>query len=243
MDGRGYIKNLMKPEEINLKDWLRILIGEVPFTFLLELVIRAAVVYLILMISMRAMGKRMSSQLSRNELAALASLAAAVGVPMMSPDRGLLPAFVIALVLIGVERFVAARAFKSEAFESFAQGQISTLVKDGIIDVAVLQSVSLSRERLMAQLRSVGVTQMGMVKRFYMEANGAFSLVKNPDPVPGLPTLPGSDDKLTSCFKYEPGMVVCGFCAYTAEKQLSETDACPNCGKNVWAPAVRAVHF
>jgi len=81
----------MKPEEIHLKDWLRILIGEEPISFLLELIIRAAVVYLVLMLSMRLMGKRMSSQLSRNELATLVSLAAAVGVPMMAPDRGLLP--------------------------------------------------------------------------------------------------------------------------------------------------------
>jgi uncharacterized membrane protein YcaP (DUF421 family) len=233
----------MKPEEIHLKDWFRILIGEVPFSFLLELIIRAAVVYLILMISMRAMGKRMSSQLSRNELAALASLAAAVGVPMMSPDRGLLPAFVIALVLICVERVIAVRAFKSEAFESYAQGQISTLVKDGVIDVAVLESISLSRERLMAQIRSVGITQMGIIKRFYMEANGAFTLVKNPTPVPGLPTLPGWDDELTPCFEYEGELLACTYCAHTEPKRLNEDIACPNCGKNVWAVAVKKVDF
>jgi uncharacterized membrane protein YcaP (DUF421 family) len=233
----------MKPEDIHLEDWLRILIGEVPFSFLLELIIRAALVYLILMVSMRLMGKRMSSQLSRNELATLASLAAAVGVPMMAPDRGLLPGIVIALVLICVERFIAARAFESEAFETLAQGQISTLVKDGVIDVPVLESVSLSRERLLAQLRSVGVTQMGMIKRFYMEANGAFSLVRNPEPVPGLPTLPGWDDALTPCFDYAENMLVCSYCARTESKPFEESNACPNCGKNVWAPAVKAVRF
>jgi uncharacterized membrane protein YcaP (DUF421 family) len=244
MDGRRIIKRTeMKPEEIHLKDWLRILIGEVPFSFLLELVIRAAVIYLILMVSMRLMGKRMSSQLSRNELATLASLAAAVGVPMMSPDRGLLPGVVIALILICVERFIAARAFKSESFETFAQGQISTLVKDGVIDVAALESVSLSRERLMAQLRSIGVTQMGMIKRFYMEANGAFTIVKSPHPVPGLPTLPGWDDALTPCFEYAQDTLVCAYCARTKTKPYSEDDPCPNCGKKVWAPAVNAVNF
>src|SRR4051794_17099270 len=81
------IRTNMKPEKIHPDDWLRILVGEVPATYFIELIIRAAVVYLILMVSMRLMGKRMSSQLSRNELAALVSLAAAVGIPMMSPDR------------------------------------------------------------------------------------------------------------------------------------------------------------
>jgi uncharacterized membrane protein YcaP (DUF421 family) len=233
----------MKPEEIHLKDWLRILIGEVPFSFLLELVIRAAVVYLILMVSMRLMGKRMSSQLSRNELAALVSLAAAVGIPLMAPDRGMLPAIVIAAVLIFVERLISARAAKSEAFESFAQGQISTLVKDGVIDVAVLESLSLSRERLLAQLRSTGIKQTGMIRRFYMEANGAFTLVKNPQPVPGLPTLPGWDDELTPSFDYADDLLVCSYCARTQQLPFSKDSECPNCGKKVWATAVKQVKF
>jgi len=233
----------MKPEEIHLKDLLRILIGEVPFSFLLELIIRAAVVYLILMVSMRLMGKRMSSQLSRNELATLVSLAAAVGVPMMAPDRGLLPGLMVALVLIFAERFIAFWAFKSEVFETLAMGNISTLVKDGVIDVAALESVTLSRERLMAQLRAVGVTQMGTIKRFYMESSGAFTLVKNPEPVPGLPTLPEWDDELTQCFEYAKDMQVCSYCALTQGQPFNESNPCPNCGKKVWATAVKTVKF
>jgi uncharacterized membrane protein YcaP (DUF421 family) len=233
----------MKPEDIQLKDWMRILVGEVPASFLLELIIRAAVVYIILMVSMRLMGKRMSSQLSRNEMAALVALAAAIGVPMMAPDRGLLPAIVIAAVLICVQRLISALAFKSEAFETFSQGHISTLIKDGVIDIAVLERVSLSRERLLAQLRNLGVTQIGMIKRFYMEANGAFTLVKNQEPVPGLPTLPSWDDTLTPCFEYAQDMMACGYCGLTEKHEGNKDNECPNCGKKVWAPAVKAVHF
>jgi uncharacterized membrane protein YcaP (DUF421 family) len=98
----------MKSYEIHLSDWQRILLDQVPGEFYIELVIRAIVVYLVLMISIRAMGKRMSSQLSRNELAALVSLAAAIGVPMMAANSGLLPSVTVALVVVGVQRFIAA---------------------------------------------------------------------------------------------------------------------------------------
>jgi uncharacterized membrane protein YcaP (DUF421 family) len=67
----------MKPEEINLDDWSRILIGEVPAEFFIEVLIRMTFFYLFLLVSMRLIGKRMNSQLTRNELAALVSLAAA----------------------------------------------------------------------------------------------------------------------------------------------------------------------
>lgn len=87
----------MQPQDIHFSDWQRILFGEVPITYLFELLIRAIAVYFILMVSIRAMGKRMSSQLSRNELAALVSLAAAVGIPMMAPERGVLRLWLLPL--------------------------------------------------------------------------------------------------------------------------------------------------
>lgn len=110
----------MQPQDIHFSDWMRILVGEVPFSFYIELTIRAFFVYLILMVSMPTMGKRMSSQLSRNELAALVSLAAAVGIPMMASDRGILAAVVIAFVLIAIQRVIAMRAFTNENFENFS---------------------------------------------------------------------------------------------------------------------------
>ncbi|QJW89539.1 hypothetical protein HNV11_09185 [Spirosoma taeanense] len=75
----------MKPEEIHLNDWVRILIGEVPGTYFIEIVIRIAFVYLLLSVSMRLMGKRMAAQMNRNELAAQVSLAAAIGMPVWRP--------------------------------------------------------------------------------------------------------------------------------------------------------------
>jgi uncharacterized membrane protein YcaP (DUF421 family) len=233
----------MKKEEIYLDDWARILLGEVPVSFLLELVIRAAVVYLILMIAMRGMGKRMSSQLSRNELAALVSLAAAVGVPMMAPDRGLLPAVVIALVLVGIERIITKWAFKNQSFERLSQGNISTLVKNAVIDVLALERADISRERLFAQLRSLGVTQLGNVKRLYMEANGSFTLVQNESPQPGLPTLPGWDKTLNTNYEAAEDIRVCGFCGQVNERPLNNSSPCPNCKKVAWMQAIKNVKF
>jgi hypothetical protein len=86
----------MKKEDIHLGDWQRMFFGEVPGGFYWEVVLRIAVIYLILMVSMRLMGKRTASQLSRNEMIALVSLSAAIGVPLQAPDRGILAAVIIA---------------------------------------------------------------------------------------------------------------------------------------------------
>lgn len=91
----------MKSSEAELWDWMRILFGaEVPPVFLVEVLIRIIIIYLLLIGSMRIMGKRMSSMISRNEMIAMISLAAAIGIPIQDPARGLLPAFIIAGIVI-----------------------------------------------------------------------------------------------------------------------------------------------
>src|SRR5438132_14356325 len=92
--------NTMRKEDIYLYDITRILNGEAPPQFYIELVIRAFVVYLILVFSMRLMGKRLSAMLNRNEVAAVASLAAAMGLPLLSPYRGLIPAVIVASTVL-----------------------------------------------------------------------------------------------------------------------------------------------
>ncbi|WP_187263510.1 DUF421 domain-containing protein [Pontibacter beigongshangensis] len=94
---------------------MRILLGkELPWLFLLEVVLRVFFIYLLIMLCMRLMGKRMAAQLSNLEMSALVSLAAAVGVPILAPERGLLPAVIIALVVVVIQRIISHYASRSE---------------------------------------------------------------------------------------------------------------------------------
>lgn len=147
----------MKPEEIKLSDWTRIIVGEIPPAFLLEVVIRTLFIFLLLIVSMRVFGKRMAAQITRMELVALFSLAAAIGVPLQAPDRGLLPALAIAVVVVGVGRVVAWLAFRSQKFEARVKDRLSIMVNDGVFDMKKIKGTSLTTERLFATLRSEGI--------------------------------------------------------------------------------------
>lgn len=226
----------MKEYEIKLSDIQRILQGEVPFHYFVEVILRAAVVYLILMISMRLMGKRMSSQLSRNEMAAVASLAAAIGVPLMNPDRGLLPAVVIAMVIITMQVLIAKIATKSKKFESLTQDKYNMLVKDGVMNYKAMVLTRITRDRILSQLRSQGISHLGSVKRLYFEAGGTFSLLQKTEPVPGLSSIPEWDREMSDKIHVQSTQQVCKFCGnyHTGTKG----DTCENCGKNTWVYAV-----
>jgi uncharacterized membrane protein YcaP (DUF421 family) len=228
----------MKQAPINITDWKRILIGEVPPTFFLELVIRSAIIFLILMVAMRLLGKRMSGMLGRNEMIAMVSLAAAVGIPLTSPDRGVIPAFIIAFIVVFVARWISAKATNNSRFEKNALGEMDVLVKDSVIDLKTMKRVRVSRERLVAQLRSMGVKQLGRVKRFYMEANGSFTLIENNDPTPGLSIIPHWDKDFNDRFKYYDNTMVCEACGFILKQAVSPDTDCPHCGYKSFTKAV-----
>jgi uncharacterized membrane protein YcaP (DUF421 family) len=226
----------MKPEDIKLWDWSRIIIGEVPPSFLLEVVLRITVVYTILMISMRMLGKRMSAQLTRNELAALVSLAAAVGVPILAPDRGLLPPVVVAIVVVTISRITSLLSARSQRFESITQGTIDSLVEDSVLNVHAMTKTRISKERVMSQLRSEKIKHLGQVKRLFMEANGTFTLIKETQHKAGLPVIPESDVGFLNELKRN-GSLVCHSCGNINSNNNREA-VCDNCNGKEWIQAV-----
>lgn len=228
----------MQPEDIKLNDWLRLLVGEVPGSFYIELVIRAAVIYLILTVSMRLLGKRMSSQLGRTDMVAMVTLAAAIGVPLQAPDRGLLPAIIIAAIVVYMGRLIAAKTFSNQKFEKFSQGNVDVLVADSVMSPERMKAVRLSRERLLAQLRSNGIKQLGEVKRLYMEANGSFTLIPNESTKPGLSIIPEWDNDYNQQLKKHDDLKVCQYCGNNAQQISDSKTTCPNCGKRIWTNAV-----
>lgn len=221
----------MKEYEIYLEDVTRILIGAMPVIFILEVAIRTAVVYFVLIGGMRLMGKRMASQLSRNEMAAMVSLAAAIGVPIHDPTRGLLPAVLIGVVIFFFQYLISLLASKSERFESTSQDDLTILVADGRLLIHNMRMVRISKERIWAELRSSGVRQLGEVERLYLEANGSFSFLPRKTPDYGLCIIPRDDQELRAAMVYFCDMYVCTECGLLRNSKVDEAN-CSDCGSN-----------
>lgn len=230
----------MKPEEIKFNDWTRIFFGEVPPEFYIELVIRGFLVYVLLMFSMRLLGKRMASQVSRLEIAALSSLASAIGVPMLSPTNGLLPAFIIAALIVGMTRLISRISTKNQNFERVTQGDLDLLVEDSVMHLDIMKKVRVSRELLFAQLRSENLTHLGMAKRVYMEANGSFTLISNETATPGLLVLPEWDNEFIGEKLNKTDVIICKECGAKKPDNTASANTelkCANCGASDWIEA------
>jgi uncharacterized membrane protein YcaP (DUF421 family) len=225
-------------KDIRLSDIQRILIGEVPPEFFIEIIIRLIFIYFICLMAMRLMGKRMIAQLSRNELTALVSIAAAVGVAIQAPDKGLIPALIIVFIIVLIARFIAWKAASHQKFEKVTQGNIQTLVKDSVLQLQAMKKIKISKERVFAQLRSQEIKTLGAVKRFYMEANGQFSVIKEDPPKEGLSIIPDWDNNLRNEQEKSSEKKACISCGWMQERTI-HADNCKNCNATNWAVAVK----
>src|SRR4051794_27526535 len=114
----------MDQQQISLTDWQRVVMGDAPWIFVLELLVRALVVYLLLLFFMRLMGRRVAAQMSVTELAVILMIGAAVGLPIQVPDRGLLPGVVVLSVVLICHRSLSYLAFRSRKVELLTHGAV-----------------------------------------------------------------------------------------------------------------------
>src|SRR5690554_2634268 len=152
-------------DEIKLNDWYRIFIGEAPTEFLLEVFIRTVILYIVLLIILRLMGKRMTGQITISEMAVMITLGAIVSAPMQVPDKGIVQGIVILFCALAFQRGLNFWTVKSRKAEALVLGDVCLLVRDGRIDVDQLKKEKMSRQQLFAMLRNNNFFSLGQVER------------------------------------------------------------------------------
>jgi uncharacterized membrane protein YcaP (DUF421 family) len=226
----------MDKKAIHITDIHRILFGDAPAIFLLEVFIRTVITYLILLTVTRWLGKRMTGQLSITEMAVMLTLGAIVSVAMQVPESGVLMAVIVLTCTLTFERGLAWLEFKNKKIERLSQGKISILVKEGIIQQQEMHKVAVSNQQLFAELRSKGIYNLGMLKRVYLEASGIFSIFKVETEKAGLSTFPPDDPAIVK--KYIPtASLCCTHCGYV-RMPGNDSKICIDCGHEEWTGAI-----
>jgi uncharacterized membrane protein YcaP (DUF421 family) len=231
----------MKKEDIEPWDWKRILFGEAPPEFLIEVFGRTVLVYMALLIIVRLMGKRMGGQLTISELAIMVTLGAIVSPAMQIPQLGVLLGIMILICALIFQKGLNTAEFKSQAFEKISQGEPQLIVKNGIILLDQMSQAKVSRQQLFSALRSENVYNLGDLGRVYLEACGIFSIYKKKEPSAGLPMFPPTDDGISG-YGQEPveKQQVCTSCGNLEE--LSEIHhECKICNSSSWVNATISV--
>jgi uncharacterized membrane protein YcaP (DUF421 family) len=238
---RHEILIIMKKEDIHLSDIQRILLGEAPASFLLEVFVRTVLIYLMLLIAVRLMGKRMSGQLTIAEMAVMLTLGAIVSPAMQIPNVGLLQGILILVLALAFQRGLNWLEFRNEKLEELTHGKVTMLVKNGSLILTELDKAKMSRQQLFAVLRNASIFNLGDVERVYLESFGMFSVYKFAEARPGLSILPPQERLIGDLEKHNnTHLFACTSCGHVEEKG-HPTGECPVCSSESWLKATISI--
>jgi uncharacterized membrane protein YcaP (DUF421 family) len=172
----------------------RIFFGDLTVEFVLEIVLRTAVMYLYTLTLVRVLGKRGLGQLSPFELVIIVALGSAVGDPMFYVDVPLAHGIIVITAVVALERVLVKLTERNKGVERLIESVPVLLVRDGVLLVDALHQEDLSQSEVFMELREKGVEFLGEVRRAYLEPSGHISVFKEKTPVTkGVSVLPDED--------------------------------------------------
>ena len=103
---------------VNFPDIKHLLMGDNEWSFIPEIMLRTLLMYLIVLVSLRLLGKRGVKQLSVFELVVIIGLGSAAGDPMFYKEVGIASAIVVFIVIIVAYKITSYFVNKSNSFET-----------------------------------------------------------------------------------------------------------------------------
>ena len=157
-------------------DWLRLLLGEQPPAYLLEVALKCLLVFCLLLLVMRLMGKRGQNNVSPMQQMLLIALGSAAGDVLLYPTVALSYA---ALVLIGITLLTVGMekwSQRSSRVRNYTESCPTLLVTDGNVDDDALRRERITLRELRAELRVGGARSISQVRFAILEMTGEVSV-------------------------------------------------------------------
>ena len=150
---------------------------------LLEIVVRTAIVYLVILIGIRLAGKREVGQMTPFDLVLLLLISNAVQNAMTGPDTSVTGGIVAASTLLLLNAGATQLVWRNRKARKIIEGTPTLLIRHGKIIEQHLAKEKVTVESLTQALREHGIAAISDVAIAVLEIDGSISVLKN-DEVP-----------------------------------------------------------
>ena len=145
----------------------------------LELVLRASVIYLVLLVGLRVFGKREIGQFTLFDLVFILLVANAVQPAMTGPDTSLTGGIVIIAVLIVLNFGIGYLRVRIPFVQRLLEPPSVTVARNGQWFPKILEKEGVTKDEVMEALREHGVENLKDAKLVTLEPDGSLSVVSN----------------------------------------------------------------
>lgn len=157
--------------------------------------VRTLLLYFVIIIGIRVMGKRQIGELEPIELVLMLLISDLAAVPMQDFGIPLLNGVLPIVTLLSLSMLLSFFSMHSIRFHRLVCGNPTTLIQDGVIRQDALRRNRFTLDELLEGLRVQGVTDLETVKYAVLETNGQLSVLLYPDDAPATPRQLGRSVK------------------------------------------------
>jgi uncharacterized membrane protein YcaP (DUF421 family) len=148
-----------------------------------EIIVRTAVVYVVVLVLLRAAGKRELGQMSPVDLVVILVIANAVQNAMTGGDNSLLGGVIAATTLVTTNILFSRVAHRLPYIAHLFESDPTVLMRKGKLVKSNLESENVNMDELLMSAREHGIEDLAGVDAAYLERDGSISII--PKDAPG----------------------------------------------------------
>ncbi len=143
--------------------------------------IRTVLIYILIIVAMRIMGKRQLGELQPIELVVTLLISDLASVPMQDSGTPLLSGIIPIFILVALELLLSAIMLKSTRFSHLVSGNPIVVIQNGELQQPALKKLRMTVEDLGESLRQQGIFNPDDLEFALMEPSGHISVVMKPE--------------------------------------------------------------
>lgn len=146
--------------------------------------IRAIILYLIVIFALRIMGKRQIGELQPEELVITIMISECAAAPLQDLDRPIINGIIAIFTLVILEVLLSFLTLKLPWLQKMIDGKPTVIIKDGKILQNALKNMRLTVEDLTNNLRQKGFFRLEDIAYCIVETDGKLSIFPTPQATP-----------------------------------------------------------
>ena len=144
---------------------------------LITTIIRTVILYFLVTLGIRLMGKRQIGDMQPNELVITLLISEIAAIPLQDTSQPILSGVTAIFVLVILEIVVSVIAMKSLIVRKLLNGKSVVVIKNGVIDQKMMKNVRMTVIDLIELLRGQNVFDITTVAFAVLEVNGGLSVL------------------------------------------------------------------
>ena len=148
---------------------------------MISTVLRTVILYIVVTLAIRLMGKRQIGDMQPNELVVTLLISEIAAIPLQDTDQPVFIGVVAILVVVFLEIIVSILSLKSFFVRKLLNGKSVVIKKNGVVDQQAMRNVRMTVVDLIELLRDKDVFDINDVAFAVLEVNGNLSILLKKD--------------------------------------------------------------